>query len=183
MEKQLGIIYSSVDGQTKKISEALLHQFQQHHVEATLFNIEDFREEVTNFDLLLIGASVRYGKHNVKVREFVLQNKINLARITTAFFSVNLVARKEEKNSPHTNPYLLKFLKEVNWHPDLSAVFAGKLDYKAYSFLDRLMIKLIMKFTDGPTRTDTAIEYTDWSRVRAYGELILKEFHGDSSRK
>lgn len=180
MEKKLGIIYSSVDGQTRKISEALLHQLQQH-VEARLFSIEDFQEDVTEFDLLIIGASVRYGKHNIKIREFVSHNKESLGKITTAFFSVNLVARKEDKNSPETNPYLIKFLKEVDWKPDLPAVFAGKLDYKAYSFLDRLMIKLIMKFTHGPTRSDIAIEYTDWGRVRSFGELVLRKLNRDFS--
>ncbi|HEY9183930.1 MAG TPA: menaquinone-dependent protoporphyrinogen IX dehydrogenase [Salegentibacter sp.] len=173
MGKKIGIIYSSVDGQTKKISEALLHQIRGQHMEATLWSIEDFKEKVTDFDLLIIGASIRYGKHNIRVREFVSNNKEKLDKVITAFFSVNLVARKEEKNSPDTNPYLIKFLKEVEWEPDLPAVFAGKLDYRAYSFLDRIMIKLIMKLTHGPTKTEKAIEYTDWKRVRDFGELVL----------
>lgn len=183
MEKKLGIIYSSVDGQTKKISEALLHQLQRQHVKVTLFSIEDFQKSVTDFDLIIIGASVRYGKHNIKIREFVSVNKEKLSQITTAFFSVNLVARKQDKNSPETNPYLIKFLKEVEWKPTLSAVFAGKLDYRAYSFLDRLMIKIIMKFTHGPTKSDTAIEYTDWERVRSFGELVLRKLNRDPSWK
>lgn len=182
MERKLGIIYSSVDGQTKKISEALLEQFHRHQIAAKLYSIENIKEEVTDFDLLIIGAGVRYGKHNLKVREFVLNNKESLSRINTAFFSVNLVARKSDKNSPETNPYLIKFLKEVNWKPDFMAVFAGKLDYRAYSMLDRIMIKLIMKLTHGPTKSDTAIEYTNWERVREFGELSLKELNGASSR-
>lgn len=175
MKKKVGIIYSSVDGQTKKISEALLQQIQQQQIAAELYSIEHFKEDLNDFDLLVIGAGVRYGKHNLKVRQFVDSNKDNLSRLTTAFFSVNLVARKSDKNSPDTNPYLIKFLKEVNWTPDLQDVFAGKLDYKAYSLLDRIMIKLIMKLTHGPTKSDSAIEYTDWGRVREFGENIIKE--------
>ncbi|SFN69594.1 menaquinone-dependent protoporphyrinogen IX dehydrogenase [Salegentibacter flavus] len=183
MEKKLGIIYSSVDGQTRKISQALLQQLHRQQIAVKLYSIEDFEEEVTDFDLLVIGAGIRYGKHNLKVRQFVLNNKESLSRISTAFFSVNLVARKSDKNSPETNPYLIKFLKDVNWNPDMLAVFAGKLDYRAYSLLDRIMIKLIMKLTQGPTRTDTTIEYTDWKRVRDFGELVFRELYRDSSRK
>lgn len=172
MEKKLGIIYSSVDGQTKKISEVLLHQLDLQGLEARIFSIEDFDEEVTAFDLLVIGASVRYGKHSPKIHRFVLDNKEKCGKITTAFFSVNLVARNSDKNSPETNPYLIKFLNEVNWKPNLQAVFAGKLDYQAYSLFDRLLIKLIMKFTHGPTKSDTPIEYTDWKRVKVFGKLI-----------
>ena len=181
MEKKLGIIYSSVDGQTKKIAEALLQDLREQKVAAKLYSIEDFEEQVTDFDLLIIGAGVRYGKHNIRVRKFVLNNKESLSLITTAFFSVNLVARKSDRNSPGTNPYLIKFLKEVNWKPDFMAVFAGKLDYRAYSMLDRIMIKLIMKLTHGPTKSDTCIEYTNWESVREFGELSLEQLKGASS--
>jgi menaquinone-dependent protoporphyrinogen oxidase len=42
------------------------------------------------------------------------------------------------------------------------------LDYKSYPFFDRIMIKLIMKMTKGPTKTDQPIEYTDWNRVKDF---------------
>ncbi|MGY5850106.1 menaquinone-dependent protoporphyrinogen IX dehydrogenase [Salegentibacter sp. F14] len=183
MEKKVGIIYSGVDGQTKKISEALLYQLQRLQVDVILYSIENFHEKVMDFDLLIIGAGVRYGKHNVQVRRFVLNHKESLNKVTTAFFSVNLVARKKDKNSSSTNPYLINFLKEVNWKPDMLAVFAGRLDYRLYSFLDRIMIKLIMKFTNGPTRNDTAIEYTDWERVRSFGKLVLMKLEEDFNWK
>ena len=66
---------------------------------------------------------------------------------------MNLVARKDDKNTPDTNPYLKKFLETIGWTPDTLDVFAGILDYSKYSFFDRLMIRLIMKLTNGPTRT------------------------------
>ncbi len=45
-----------------------------------------------------------------------------------------LVARKPEKNTPETNPYLKKFLKQISWQPMELAVFAGRIDYKKKSF-------------------------------------------------
>lgn len=183
MRKKIGIIYSSVDGHTKKISEVLLYQLNLQNIKVELFSLEDFNEDVTAFDLLVIGASVRYGEHNKNVRQFVLKNKNKLGKITTAFFSVNLVARKSDKNSPKTNPYLIKFLKKVSWKPDLLAVFAGKLDYSACSFWDRIMIKLIMKFTHGPTRSNTTIEFTNWEKVREFGEVTSRELQDFSYRR
>ena len=87
----------------------------------------------------------------------------------TAFFSVNLVARKPEKSAPGTNPYVIKFFKSIDWKPDMVEVFAGMLDYQKYPFFDRIMIQLIMWMTKGPTNSDAKIEYTDWEKVREFG--------------
>ena len=170
MDHQIGIIYSSVDGQTKKICEKLQKLLQQNGIQAKLFSIDNFSEEITDFQSIIIGASIRYGKHNPKIERFVLENKEALGQIESAFFSVNLVARKDDKNRADTNPYLIKFLESTNWKPDKVDVFAGKLDYSLYPFFDRWMVKLIMKFTKGPTSTPKAIEYTDWDRVRKFAE-------------
>jgi menaquinone-dependent protoporphyrinogen oxidase len=142
-----------------------LHQKQ---ISPKLYSIDTFKDNILDFDLLIIGASIRYGKHNEKITKFILDNRSSLDQIKTAFFSVNLVARKADKNLPDTNPYLIKFIKLVNWKPDYLDVFAGKLDYKSYPFFDRIMIKLIMKMTKGPTKTDQPIEYTDWNRVKNF---------------
>ena len=163
------IIYSSVDGQTLKICNRLRDVFLQNNQNVELFSIDDFNEDVTNYDRLIIGASIRYGVHNKRIIDFINTNKKQLDSIKTAFFSVNLVARKSEKCSPDSNPYVIKFFKTIDWTPTIVEVFAGKLDYKKYSFFDRIMIQFIMWMTKGPTNTSTEIEYTNWDRVTEFG--------------
>ena len=92
----------------------------------------------------------------------------------SAFFSVNVVARKPEKNTPETNPYMKKFLKISNWKPDKLGVFAGKVNYPNYGFFDKYIIRLIMFITKGPTDTSKSFEFTDWSKVEDFArELSL----------
>ena len=174
MKDKTVIIYSSVDGQTLKICNKLRDVFQQNNQYVALCSINDFNEAVTNYDRIIIGASIRYGVHNKKVIDFINANKKQLDSIKTAFFSVNLVARKAEKSTPDTNPYVIKFFKTINWTPQIVAVFAGKLDYKKYPFFDRIMIQFIMWMTKGPTNTSAEIEYTNWDRVTAFG-IQLKD--------
>jgi menaquinone-dependent protoporphyrinogen oxidase len=170
------IIYSSTDGQTKKISEKLNVQLNTSGIQTELFSIENFECDISRYKVLIIGASIRYGKHHTKVIDFISKHNEELKKIQTAFFSVNLVARKQEKNAPETNPYMIKFLKSIKWKPDFAEVFAGKLDYKAYGFWDSLMIKLIMKLTNGPTRTEKPIEYTNWDKVHQFGLKIIEVY-------
>ena len=169
MKVKTVIIYSSVDGQTLKICNKLRDVYQQNNQNVELFSINDFNEDVTNYDRLIIGASIRYGVHNKKIIDFINTNKKQLDSIKTAFFSVNLVARKSEKNTPDTNPYVIKFFKTIDWTPTIVGVFAGKLDYKKYPFFDRIMIQFIMWMTKGPTKASAEIEYTDWDRVTEFG--------------
>jgi menaquinone-dependent protoporphyrinogen oxidase len=172
MKIKTGIIYSSVDGQTLKICNKLRDELLKKDQDIELFSIEDFNEDVINYDRLIIGSSVRYGIHNKKIIEFIKTHKEQLDSIRTAFFSVNLVARKPEKRTHDTNPYVIKFFKTVDWKPNMIEVFAGKIDYKIYSFFDRIMIQFIMWMTKGPTNSDAEIEYTNWDRVKEFGERL-----------
>ena len=167
-----GIIYSSVDGQTLKICNKLRDEFLQNSQNVELFSIDEFNEAVTNYDKIIIGASIRYGVHNKKIIDFINTNKNHLDSIKTAFFSVNLVARKPEKSTPDSNPYVIKFFKSIDWRPTVVEVFAGKLDYKKYAFFDRIMIQFIMWMTKGPTKASTETEYTNWNKVTAFGTLL-----------
>ena len=174
MDTKTVIIYSSVDGHTFKICNRLKEVLLQNNQNVKLFSIDDFKEDVTNYDKFIIGTSIRYGMHNKKIIDFININKIQLDSIKTAFFSVNLVARKSEKNTPDSNPYVIKFFKNVDWKPTIVEVFAGKLNYKKYPFFDRIMIQFIMQMTKGPTNTNTEIEYTNWDKVKAFGLQLIK---------
>ncbi len=169
------LIYSTTDGHTREICQALRRVMSQENNQVTLTPIEDVsRLDIGSFDKIVVGASIRYGKHSRKVYDFVRINEKILDGKPNAFFSVNVVARKPEKRRPDTNPYLKKFLKEISWRPKVLAVFAGKIDYPRYRFWDRQMIRFIMWMTNGPTDPEAVVEFTDWNEVEAFGQLVCK---------
>ena len=173
MTDSILLIYASVDGHTKKISNFLNDQLKQEGKEVFLCEVDDFDQKVENFDKVIIGSSIRYGVHHKSIINFINDHRDELDKRKTAFFSVNLVARKPEKNQADTNPYVIKFFKSISWRPGLVDVFAGKLDYKKYPYFDRIMIQLIMWMTKGPTDSNAKVEYTDWDRVKAFGEKVI----------
>ena len=167
------VIYSSTDGHTKKICLRLQQIVEDQNHQVTLVSVNDVNTiDLNAFDKIVIGASIRYGKHSRKIYEFIKENQHVLDSKSNAFFSVNVVARKPEKNKPGTNPYLQKFLKQISWEPKELAVFAGKIEYQKYKFWDRFMIRLIMGMTQGPTDPKTNIEFTNWSHVESFGKTI-----------
>lgn len=167
------ILFSTTDGHTVKICRRLQERIEQDGHQATLVSVADAPGlDLDAFDKIVIGASIRYGKHGKAVVDFINANRQLLERKPNAFFSVNIVARKPEKSDPETNPYLQKFLRQIAWRPGRLAVFAGKLDYPRYGAFDRFMIRLIMLMTRGPTDPATVIEFTDWTKVEAFGRVI-----------
>ncbi|HDR1021301.1 TPA: menaquinone-dependent protoporphyrinogen IX dehydrogenase [Pasteurella multocida] len=158
------ILYSSREGQTKKIAEYIATQLSGE-VQIQALTIDS---DISNADRVIIGASIRYGHFNKVLDKFVKKQTALLNQKPTAFFAVNLTARKAGKDTPETNVYTRKFLQRISWQPHLAAVFAGALFYPRYSFFDRMMIRLIMKITGGETDTSKEVEYTDWDKVKSF---------------
>ncbi len=164
------IVYSSTDGHTKIICQRITN-FLNEDNSVKLLPLEDAKKiDLSNFEKIIIGASIRYGKHSKELYKFVNLNKNILDQKKSAFFSVNVVARKPEKNTAETNPYINKFLKISKWKPDITRVFAGKVDYPNYNFFDKYVIKFIMFITEGPTDTSRSYEFTDWSKVDEFSK-------------
>ncbi len=166
------IIYSSTDGHTKIICDRIQNSLKdENSVELiSLKNVEKI--DLSSFEKIIIGASIRYGKHSKELYKFINLNKNILNQKQCAFFSVNVVARKQEKNTAETNPYINKFLKISKWKPNKIGVFAGKVDYPNYNFFDKYIIKFIMFITNGPTDTSQSYEFTDWSKVDDFSKEL-----------
>jgi menaquinone-dependent protoporphyrinogen oxidase len=172
MESTL-IIYSSTDGQTKNICSRI-GEFLSNDIPAKIISLSNAtKNDIEKYDRVIIGASIRYGKHRKELFEFIETNLDELNKKDNAFFSVNVVARKSEKNTPETNPYVQKFLLKTSWVPQRLAVFAGKIDYPKYNFFDKQMIRFIMWVTKGPTNIKNTYEFTDWNKVDSFAKELI----------
>ena len=122
--KKVLLLCSSTDGQTRKICDRLRRMMQDAGDEVTLAMIEDARElSPAGFQMAVIGARIRYGRTDARVIEYANRHAAVLNAMPSAYFSVNVVARKPEKSRPETNPYVQAFVRRT---------FAGcKLDFAA----------------------------------------------------
>lgn len=169
------ILYSTTDGHTIQICKRLQAVIEQAGHQVEVADLKDNPSlEGREFDKIVIGASIRYGKHQPLVAKFIADNQATLEAHPNALFSVNVVARKPEKNTPETNPYLIKFLKQIDWQPQNLGVFAGRIEYPALGFMDRTMIRFIMWMTKGPTDPTGTFEFTDWEKVEDFGRMIAR---------
>ena len=167
------IVYSTTDGHVREICNRLRRIVEQYAHEVSLVAMADATvADLVPCDKVIVGASIRYGRHRPEVAEFIDRHAQVLNQKASAFFSVSVVARKPGRNRPDTNPYVRKLLRKIAWHPREVAVFAGKIDYPRYGFLERQVIRGIMWLTGGPTDPAAVVEFTDWRQVEAFAEVI-----------
>lgn len=162
------IYTATTDGHTIKIAQYINTVLK----DITPVHIIDITHQTPNnlpdSGLIVLAASIRYGHHHKSAQRFINRFEQQLNQRPSAFLSVNLVARKKDKNTANTNPYVKKWFTKNHWQPQLCHVAAGMLNYPIYDWLDKSMIKLIMKMTDGPTDTSQCYEMTNWSKIKQF---------------
>lgn len=162
------LLYSSVYGHTLKISEFIRTDAGTRGDVVEVRPLAQGAADAASFDAIVVGSSIRHGKHHAEVMDFVRANVSLLQSLPSAFFSVSLIARKPTKQTPETNQYVREFITKSSWRPALVGIFGGVLDYQRYRPFDRYAIRFIMTLTKGPTDLHTNVEFTDWDKVRQF---------------
>ena len=166
------LLYSSFYGQTRKISEFIRDELAPRGDEVVVRPLTEGAADAERFDALVVGSSIRHGKHHAEVVDFVRAHRELLELRPNAFFSVSLIARKPHKQTAESNQYVRAFLARSPWQPQLVGIFAGVLDYQRYGTFDRYAIRFIMTLTKGPTDLHTNVEFTNWDKVREFAAQL-----------
>ncbi|RGD93477.1 menaquinone-dependent protoporphyrinogen IX dehydrogenase [Acinetobacter sp. SWAC57] len=169
------IVFSSVNGQTLKISKKIKENLDAENNTIDILSIDKAQNiNITNYDFVLVGASIRYGKFQKSLYQFVSKNLDTLKFMNSGFFSVCATARKSGKDNPNSDKYFLNFMKKSGWTPKVCSIFAGAILYSEYTWYDRIIIQFIMYITNGPTNTSKKYEFTNWAKVDSFSKEIAE---------
>ena len=92
MQKTI-IVYSSVDGHTKEICQKIASQLE-HQVD--IVSVDD-NPMVEEYDQIIIGASIRYGKYRQSLFDFIDKNKNTIDTKKNAFFFCKCGCKEKRK--------------------------------------------------------------------------------------
>lgn len=90
------ILYSSRDGQTRAIASYIASKLQDTLRCEVIDLLQAEQVDLSQYQQVMIGASIRYGHFNPALDKFVKRHAEQLNRMPSAFFAVNLTARKPE---------------------------------------------------------------------------------------
>jgi menaquinone-dependent protoporphyrinogen oxidase len=101
----------------------------------------------------------------------VLKNFRKLNAMPTAFISVCLgVLQHEPKVDRELQTIVAAFLRSTSWQPLETKVVAGALKYTRYNFVERWLMKRIVRKAGGDTDTSRDYEYTDWADLQLFAD-------------
>jgi len=176
------LLYATRDGQSRRIAAHIAARLAEGGIPAPPHDLAvafPAPADLAAAPLVAVIAAVRYGRHLPEAERFLATHRELLARGPLVFVSVNLTARKPGKDTAEGNQYLRKLLARHRLTPAFATAVAGRLDYPRYTWLDRQIIRFIMKLTGGPTDPQSCVEFTSWQAVDRIAARIA-DLHGEA---
>ena len=170
-------MYESRHGQTAKIAERVADAVQARGVAATVVPLGELPTNLDPraFDLVVVGASVHYGRHPKSAKSFVREHRDAWDEVPTAFFSVSGHAIDgTPEGDALARAYVDTFLGETGWSPGRVAMFGGAIRFTRYNVLLRFVMKRIEWKAGRSTDTSRDHEYTDWGQVEDFGRALFR---------
>jgi menaquinone-dependent protoporphyrinogen oxidase len=169
--------YATEDGHTGLIAQRIGKVLEDHGHTADVRDVGDLPPSFSleDYDVVVLGAPVRKGKHLAPMLDFVREHREALQQRPSAFFSCGLVAVTQTEEARCTaRGFVDTFIAETQWHPDHIGVFSGALLYRKYNFIMRAIMKHIMRKVGGTTDTSRDHDYTRWDEVEAFATEIAR---------
>lgn len=176
---KLLIIYGTTEGQTRKIARFMETVLEDCGHNVTIADASDDPPPASEYDAVLVGASIHIHNYQSAVMHYVQQNIQELNQKTSGFFSVCLaVASDLEEEHKEAEKIATEFLVKIGWSPAMVGHFAGALKYTQYDFFKRLVMKMIAKREGRSTDTSHDYEYTNWDAVNAFAMDFAGKING-----
>jgi menaquinone-dependent protoporphyrinogen oxidase len=172
-----GIFYATREGQGKRVAEHIAERLRTLRLDVDVHDVRDSPEPLDThpYELIFVVASVHVGHHEREIIRFVKAHRLDLVRVAASFLSLTLSeasaedpaapAEKREAAAADARRMIEVFVEETGWLPAYALPVAGALTYSKYSFLIKLIMKLIARRAGGPTDASRDYEFTDWAAV------------------
>ena len=175
------LFYATRDGQSRRIAEQIFDRLTELKIPAQPYDLARTMptpQRLGEARLIVLVAAIRYGRHLREAERFLAVYRALPTPPPLVFLSVSLVARKPGKRTAESNAYLRKAIARHRLAPVLAMALGGRLDYARYGWVDKQIIRIIMKLTGGPTNPDACVEYTPWDEVDAIAVRIGELYDG-----
>lgn len=165
------VSYATGEGQTAKVAERLADELETLGHDPTTVNVTEADPDlnVADFDAVLVGASIHFGRHQKAVRTFVTTNRDALVTRPTGFFQVSGSSAQAD-GAEEAAGYVEEFVEATNWRPDRIGLFGGALRFSEYGFFLGALMKRIARRSYPDAEPSGDVEFTDWEEVAAFAD-------------
>ena len=163
MSARILVAYATRNGSTAEIAQVIGRELVATGHTADITEIKTV-STLTGYTAIVIGGPLYMGSVDSAVGKFVEKNREHLLKLPVAAFVVGLAPKNPDSGAVETAMTALrKSLGPVT--PVSSVLFAGKLDPKKLSFIQRKMTELV-KSPIG--------DFRDWDAIAAWARELTE---------
>jgi menaquinone-dependent protoporphyrinogen oxidase len=169
------MVYGTSYGQTEKIVKRMAERLTElgHRLSVWRGDALPTEQRLEDFDAVVVGGSVYFGRHQRHLEEFVRDHLAPLNGMPSAFVSVcGALAAGWPHGPREARKYVQRFLARTGWRPEFTRSFAGAVTYTQYGRLIRWVMQRISRRTGRPTDTSRDWDFTDWRAVDDFAEKL-----------
>ena len=131
------IAYDSKTGTAKDCAELLAKQFPHHSVQ--LSDLREGRLDLSDFDFVIVGGSIRMGKFSKNMSGFINDEKDSLLGVGHAFFICCCIPDEADKYIQKNIP------EELRESAVITENFGGELRPERHRGIEKLFVKIARK--------------------------------------
>jgi menaquinone-dependent protoporphyrinogen oxidase len=162
MSPKILVAYSSRTGSTAEVADAIGKKLAQGGTTVDVMSVKDVRS-LNGYRAVVLGSAIRADKILPEISSFVKANKNELQKVPVAYFIVCMTLREDTpEKRKKADAYLDPLRAEIK--PVDAGLFAGKMDYSKLSFIEKLIIKNIVKVTEG--------DFRNWPEINGWAETL-----------
>jgi menaquinone-dependent protoporphyrinogen oxidase len=171
------IVYGSQHGQAAKIALRIAERLRrQGDEEVTVLCGDDLPLGLAldGYSGVVVGASVRFGRHQRYIERFVREHARELAVKPSVFFSVSgSGAGKSTAERREAEAAVSRFLAATGWRALEVATFGGAIAYTKYGAVTRWLMRSLARRKGVSTDISRDHELTDWRAVERFADRFL----------
>lgn len=166
------VVFHTAEGQSEKIASAVATELWSRGVDADVWDTR-IAPAPDGYQGVVVGDSIHAQHHSRQLRRYLSEHHDAIARLPLGLFQVSLTSATDDPQHTAAAQRLVDELEaEVDLHPDVVGLLAGRLAYTQYGWLKRRLMRWISRREGGDTDMSRDYEYTNWDAVQRFADDI-----------
>uniref|UniRef100_A0A7S1THV4 Flavodoxin-like domain-containing protein n=1 Tax=Compsopogon caeruleus TaxID=31354 RepID=A0A7S1THV4_9RHOD len=193
---KIALVYSTVEGHTKKIAEHIAEHLRSKGKEVEVHNASDYRYggflamfgehnrivengdglDASSVEAVVLCAPIHMGHYPAQFLHFIRSWKSLLQSVPTVLFTVCLSIVSHDRETAEQGKEYYKMVEhQTKFTPTAQFTIAGALKYVEYDFFKRWVMRSLAHDAGLPTNTKEDYELTDWKGLDGNVDKFVHE--------
>jgi menaquinone-dependent protoporphyrinogen oxidase len=168
------VVFHTVEGQSARVATAIATELWSRGIDADVWDTAA-APAPDAYDGVVVGDAIRMEHHSRALRRYLREHHDALAIRPLGLFQVSMTSANDDAEHTETAARLAdELIAEVDLHPDVVGLLAGRLAYSQYGWLTRRIMRRISRREGRDTDTSHDHEYTNWEAVEQFADEFAR---------